>query len=192
MFKRIKTLVLLLFLGSVALVTRAATMGQIVGRVIDEATNQPVAHATIIFENSMDRIEVLANENAWFYADHVPTGRYSMTIIYAGHNFVMKKVRVYDSYASELDFYVSSAANLPDVVLVPKVEPLISAIRPTDITLANNDGRLQPTQQLSDVLAAQPGVDVKNGVLYVKGSSAVKFFIDGTPVMGPAVLTRGW
>jgi hypothetical protein len=103
----------------------------------------------------------------------------------------MNKVRVYDSYSSEINFTVSNNGSLPVYVELERKEPLLNALQPNDVKLANGSFN-QATQSLADVLSLQPGVDVRNGKLYIKGSDQVRFFIDGTPVMAPAVIDRIW
>ena len=103
----------------------------------------------------------------------------------------MKLVRVYDSYSSQVDMEVSNNNSLPLIVEVENKEPIISAVTSTDIKLANNSFN-QRTQSLGEALSMQPGIEVIDGKLYVKGSDQVRFFIDGTPVMGQPIMGRVW
>ena len=114
-----------------------------------------------------------------------------MLVSFNNRTFVIKNVRIYDGYATELNFLVSSNENLPALVEVQKTDVMISSVQPTDINLTNSSN-LQPTHSLADLLVMQPGVDVRNGTLMVKGSGDVKFFIDGSPTMAPARIERIW
>jgi hypothetical protein len=86
---------------------------------------------------------------------------------------------------------VSNNNDLPTTIEVIKKDPIINPLKPNDVLLASNNGN-QSTQSLSDLLISQPGVDIRDGKLYVKGSNQVRFFIDGTPVMAPPIISRIW
>ena len=175
-----------------AFTAKAVSMGEVIGQVLEKETNKPVAFAEVIFENNMDKIVVRANEYGYYYGGHIPTGRYQMRVVFNNRTFVINKVRVYDSYSSEVNFIVSANENLPSTVEVIKTESLVSAIQSTDIRVVNNSSSCQATQNLAEVLLSQPGVDMRNGKLYIKGSDQVRYFIDGTPVMAPPALDRIW
>lgn len=190
--KSIKLLtVFFMLLASAPTLTYATSMGEILGKVIIKETNRPLANAEITFENSMTKMVVKANEHGIYYGLHIPGGRYEMRVSYNNHTFVMKGVRIYDGYTSEANFAVSNIDSLPAVVELERTDQLFSGSAPTGITMKNDD-RNQPTRQLSEALSMQPGMDVRDGKLYIKGSSDVKFFIDGTPIMGQPVLQRVW
>lgn len=173
-------------------VTKAISTGEIIGQVIEHETRKPVAFAEVIFENNMDKIVVTANEYGFYYAQHLPTGKYQMRVVFNNHTFLMNKVRVYDSYSNEINFIVSNNDRLPGTVEVIKKEPVLTALAPNDIRITNTNFGDKGSRNLSDVLVSEPNLDVRDGKLYVKGSDQVKFFIDGTPVMAPPVLDRIW
>ncbi|MDB5284060.1 MAG: TonB-dependent receptor plug [Bacteroidota bacterium] len=181
---------LLVVLSSFA--AKAVSTGEITGQVIENETRKPIAFAHIIFENGMDKIEVNANEYGYYYGNHIPTGRYQMRVVYNNHTFVMNKVRVYDSYSAQINFIVSNNSDLPLTIEVIKKDPIISPIQTHDITLVSNTHSSQGTQSMSELLVTQPGLDIRDGKLYVKGGDQVRFFIDGTPVMAPPVIDRIW
>ena len=187
--KKLTPVFFMLMLSS--LVAFAASMGEIMGKVTINETNTPLANAEVVFENSMTKQVVKANEYGMYYGLHIPSGRYEMRVIYNNHTFVMKGVRIYDGYTSEANFAVSNVDSLPAVVEIPRTDQLYSGSAPTGITMKNDD-KNQPTRQLSEALMMQPGMDVRDGKLYVKGSGDVKFFIDGTPVIGQPILQRVW
>lgn len=186
-----RQLAFLLMMLSTSIQAHAVSMGQVIGRVLLKETNQPVAFAELIFENKMDRVVVVANEYGHYYADHIPTGNYQISINFNGRTFIMKKVQVYDGYTSEIEFSLSNDSGLPLLVELEKKQNLLSSVTKNDITLKNSNNH-QPTQNLADALSSHAGVDVRNGKLYVKGSSQVKFFVDGTPVMGQPTIGRVW
>ncbi len=170
---------------------QAISMGGVVGKIFQKENMKSVAYAEITFENNMDKITVTANEYGYYYADHLPTGKYQMRIAYNDRTFFMNKVRVYDSYTSEINFMVSNNENLPVNVELEMKENLMSSVSSTDIKVTENAPG-NSTRTLSETLSMQPGVDVENGRVIVKGSNQVKFFVDGTQVMAPVSLSKGW
>lgn len=168
--------------------SRASSCGDVMGQVIDLDTRQPVAGAEIIFENYYDKMTVYANEHGYYYANHLPEGRYEMRVTYKQRTFVMRRVKVYDGYSNEVNFFVSAADSLPVQVLETTPDPLIKIFQQNDIVLTDN-GLGQPTLSLSEVLMAQPGINIFQGQVYIKGAPA-RFFVDGTPVLAPAVLNK--
>jgi hypothetical protein len=183
---------LLLVLTSAFFVTQAycASIGQLMGKLEVKETKLGIANVEVVFENNMDRIAVMTNEYGFYYSDRMPTGKYEMSVVFNNRKFVVKQVRVYDSYTSIINLPLSEASNLPDVVYLD-IAPNQIAVTSNDIKLSNNNNH-QPTQSLTDALSNQAGVDVRNGKLYVKGSNQVKFFIDGTPIMGQPSFQKVW
>jgi hypothetical protein len=183
---------LFLVLTSAFFVTQAycASIGQLMGKLEVKETKLGIANVEVVFENNMDRIAVMTNEYGFYYSDRMPTGKYEMSVVFNNRKFVVKQVRVYDSYTSIINLPLSEASNLPDVVYLD-IAPNQIAVTSNDIKLSNNNNH-QPTQSLTDALSNQAGVDVRNGKLYVKGSNQVKFFIDGTPIMGQPSFQKVW
>ena len=186
--KALSCLVIAVLILLVPLHLKAVSTGDLMGQVIDIETRQPVPYAEIVFENYYDRVTVKANEHGLYYCDHIPEGRYQMRVVYNQRTFIMNRVKGYDSYASEVNFFVSRNDTLPVQVLEARPDPVIRAFEPHDIVLTSTDmGRA--TESLSDVLMAQPGVDIYAGRLYVKGAP-VKIFIDGRAVLAPAFFNK--
>ena len=169
---------------------KSASTGDILGQIVEKETMKPVAYAEIVFESSMEKVVVSANEYGYYYASHLPTGKYQMRVSYNNRTFFMNKVRVYDSYSSSVDLVVSNNNNLPELVEVTRHESVINPLRPHDIVMAEN-GSNQPTRSLGEALMSQPGVDIVNGQLIIKGSNKVRFFVDGEPVLQPPVFGSG-
>lgn len=190
MKKRIHSIAFGLLTLCIALPTYAGN-GEILGKLTVKETHAELANAEVTFENSMTRMTVKANEHGMYYGLHLPEGRYEMRVSYNTTTFVMKNVRIYDGYTSEANFAVSNLDSLPATVEIPRTDQLYSGSAPTGISMKNDD-KLQPTRQLGDALSMQPGVDVRDGKVYVKGSGDVKFFIDGTPVIGQPTIQRTW
>jgi hypothetical protein len=186
----VRLAIFILLLGF-SFAAKAVSMGQALGKIVEKETGKPVAYAIVIIENKMDKIEVTANEYGYYYADHVPTGKYQMRVSFNKRVFMVNHVRIYDSYASEVNFSLSSDESLPATVELESKEPLITSVSAAGINLTNNDFN-QATQSLGDLLSMQPGVDVIDGKVFIKGSDQVQFFVDGCPVMGRAIVGRSW
>lgn len=186
----VKSIAVFAMLLCFSFAAKAVSMGQIVGQITGPEANQPLAFAQIVFENKMDKIEVAANEYGHYYSNHMPTGKYTMTVMYNNRAFIMN-VQVYDEYTSEINMAVSADSSLPQKVLLPTNQNLFSSVSKNDPRLSNSDNR-QPSQTLNDVISRQPGCDVRDGKIVIKGSSQVRIFIDGEPVMGAPTQNRVW
>jgi hypothetical protein len=185
------TFVLFAILFGFSIIVKAASTGQLLGQIIEKESGKPVPFATITIENRMEKIQLTANEFGHYYANHVPTGLYQIRVVYNRKTFFLNKVRIFDSYATVVDLVVSSEESLPPEIEIERKEPLLTTVSPADINLTNNTLN-QRTQSVGDVLSMQPGVDIVDGRLFIKGSDQVRFFIDGSPVMGQAIVGRTW
>ena len=136
--------------------SKAISMGDLVGKITDQETGQGVPCAELVLENGFDKITVTANEFGNYYALHVPEGRYQLRVAYNQRLFVMNKVKVYDGYANQVDIKVSGDNDLPATVILPYVEPFINPLQPHDIIVTNNGADRAP-QQLSDLLMSLTG-----------------------------------
>ena len=168
--------------------SKAVSSGDLVGQIVDLETRQPVPYAEVTFENYYDKITVKANEHGFYYGDHIPEGRYQMRVTYNHRTFVMRRVKVYDSYTAEVNFLVSKNDSLPQVVLEATPDPLIKAYIPHDILVTGTDMG-SATMSFSDLMMAQPGMNIYDGKLYAKGAE-IKIYIDGTAVLAKPVLMK--
>jgi hypothetical protein len=184
-------LLLFLFCTLSSTLCHAVSTGQVMGKVLNSSTNALVPDIEIVFENKLDKVVVTCGENGHFYIDHIPTGKYDVTVKFMNKTFVVTRVPVYDGYSTDLEVNVSEDSSLPEVIFTPYTQPLINTTAPNNVQLNNSSNR-QSTRSLSEALEMQRGVDVRDGKLFVKGSSDVKFFIDGTPILGQPSLQRGW
>jgi len=183
-----KALLLAVCLLVLPLLAKAVSAGELVGQVIDLETRQPVPYAEVIFENYYDKVTAIANEHGFYDCDHIPEGRYQMRVVYHARTFVMNRVKVYDSYTAEVNFFVSKNDTLAGGVREATPDPVIKAYIPHDILITQTDmGRA--SMSFSDLMMAQPATDIYQGRLFVKGAE-VKIFIDGSPVMAPPVLSK--
>jgi len=171
-----------------SLVSGAVSSGEVVGQVIDIDTRLPVPYAQVVFENYYDKVTITANEHGYYYGLHIPEGRYQMRVVYNNHTFVMNRVKVYDSYSNEVNFFVTCNDSLPPITREATPDPVIRPFEPHDIVITSTDMG-KATMSLSDLLMAQPAVDIYQGRLYVKGME-VKIFVDGTPVLTSAVFNK--
>ncbi len=185
--RQIFPLILILVFAASFNTAKAVSMGEITGQVIEKETLQPVAFAEIVFENGFDKITITANEYGYYYASHVPTGKYQMRVVFNNRTFSMNKVHVFDTYTTDMNFIVSNNNTLPATVEVVKTEQVFNPLEANKRLYAENTLH-EPTRDLSEVLAMTPGVDVKDGKIYIKNSDQVHFFIDGSPVMAPAMV----
>lgn len=167
---------------------KAVSSGDVLGQIIDFDTKQPVPYATVVFENYYDKVTVTANEHGFYYGFHIPEGRYQMRVEYNQRIFIMNRVKVFDSYSREVNFFVSCSDTLACTVVETTPDPVINPFEPHDILLTSNEMG-NGSVFISDILMEQPAIDIYNGHLYVKGAE-VKFFIDGSPAMTAARFSK--
>jgi hypothetical protein len=166
----------------------SVSSGDLLGQILDIDTHQPVPYAVVVFENYYDKVTVTANEHGLYYGFHIPEGRYQMRVTYNNRTFVMNRVKVYDSYSNEVNFFVSCNDTLPTVVNEVTPDPIIKPFVPNDILLTDNGGD-KSSKQFSDILLSMPAVDIYNGKIYVKGME-VSIFIDGSPVLAHSTVLK--
>lgn len=170
----------------------ATSIGNLTGRVWIQHGTRPLPDAEVVLENSYDKITVETNEYGYYYANRIPSGKYTMKIYYNNRLFELKKVTVYDSYTTDLTVSVSNDTTLPYLNTLNKHDQRLSALEShADVRLTNSDNN-QPTRSLTDALSNYPAMNVRDGKLVVKGSDQVRIFIDGTPVIGQPSLPRTW
>ena len=112
--------------------------GQLVGKVIEKETMQVLAYAEIVLENGTEKITLTANEYGYYYAEHLHTGKYQMSIVFNNRTFVMNKVRVYESFTGEINFMVSNNQSLPETVEVLLKDNGFSYVTTRDTKMANS------------------------------------------------------
>lgn len=176
---------LLCFVGAFAVST-----GNVQGKIFVKETKEVLGFTEITFENKFDKIVVSTDSNGIYYANHLPTGRYSVTVKYNNRSFVMENIRVYDNYTYDVSFGVSNDAALAETVKVAYTEPMINGLEPNNNVMITESGKTP--QNFSDVLNSQPGMEVRDGKLFIKGSDQVRYYMDGTPLMVRPTLTGGF
>lgn len=169
----------------------AISNGQILGKITSSNPQQSLVDIEITIENKFDRFIVYSNESGIFYANHIPTGKYTVTIQLANQTIVTSKVPVYDNQDTELNVSFNTVSDSPITLLRTYEYEPFNKIEKGDVVM-NANKQQQPTKSLSEALEVQRGVDFRNGKLFIKGSDNVKFFIDGTPILGSPSFNSAW
>ena len=93
-----------------SLATVNAATGDITGQIIEKETKMPVAFAEVTLDNGTTTTTITANEYGHYSANHLPTGKYHVTVKYDNHSIVMNEIRIKDSYTMGVNLIVSGTA----------------------------------------------------------------------------------
>ncbi len=94
--------------------TKAAT-GDITGQIIEKETMAPVAYAQVILDNGTTRTIIKANEYGHYSANHLPTGKYQVSVKYDNRVAAMSSIHIKDSYTAGINLVVSSTTSTVEV-----------------------------------------------------------------------------
>ncbi len=87
-----------------------AATGDITGQIIEKETKMPVAFAEVTLDNGTTTTTIIANEYGHYSANHLPTGKYHVTVKYDNHSIAMNEIRIKDSYTMGVNLIVSGTA----------------------------------------------------------------------------------
>ena len=97
-----------------------AATGDLTGQIIEKETKMPVAFAEITLVNGTTTTVITANEYGHYSINHLPTGKYQVTVKYDNHTIVMNDIRIKDSYTMGVNLIVSSNASTVETEKVKK------------------------------------------------------------------------
>jgi hypothetical protein len=103
-----------------SLATANAATGDITGQIIEKETQMPVAFAEVTLDNGTTTTTITANEYGHYSANHLPTGKYQVTVKYDNHTVEMNAIRIKDSYTQGINLIVSSNASTVETDKVKK------------------------------------------------------------------------
>ena len=128
-----------------SLQTVKAATGDITGNIIEKETQEPVAFAEVTLENGSSKTVIIANEYGHYSANHLPTGKYHVTVKYDNRTVSMNNVQIKDSYTSGINLIVSNNSSVAQTEKIRK-DGTTGALRQHD---GNNyfDMLVKPTQR---------------------------------------------
>jgi hypothetical protein len=170
--------------------------GSIRGRILDSASVQPVAGATVSLMQASDSSLVtftVSNKNGQFEFKGIPSGSYKVVIAHQSLEPFQKLIEI----TAE-----NRAAELNDLKIAPKVKTLEGVVINTDAPVQIKGDTVQfkadafktrPNATVEDLLKKIPGVQVdKDGGVTAQGESVQKIYVDGKEFFGndPKLATK--
>lgn len=98
---------LVLAICFVSLQSVKAATGDITGQIIEKETQAPVAFAEVTLDNGVTKTVIHANEYGHYSANHLPIGKYNVSVKYDNHTVAMNAIHIKDSYTIGVNLVVS-------------------------------------------------------------------------------------
>ncbi|HDQ00172.1 MAG TPA: TonB-dependent receptor [bacterium] len=159
----------------------AGTVGILMGRVVEDGTNNPLPGANIILVGT--KMGAAADSKGNFIIYNVPAGFYTVKVTMMGYsNQIIKNVQIIADHKTALNVEMLEVAIEGEEVVVTAERPLIQPDVTSSIHFISKDRINQlPVNSFAEVMELQPGV-ASGG--HVRGGRAteVLYLVDGIPV----------
>ncbi len=165
----------------------AGTTGKIVGKVVDKQTGDPLPGAgVIILETGQG---TATDIDGSYVIINVPPGVYTLKASYIGYrDMVIKNVQVDADRTTEVNFYLLPAAiQESTVVVTAKPKAIKKDLTSSRTITTSKDIQNLPVTDVTDVIARQAGVVIREGELHIRGGrpGEVSFSVDGIETKDP-------
>ena len=182
----IRTAIFILLLTGINI--SASNTGEIVGKVVDKESGEPLPFANVMIVNTT--LGAAADENGEFRIREVPTGVYSVKAKFVGYQTVtMEKVRVSINRITNLDFELPSETLVSEEVVVQAQRKAVDVEVASSAKLitAEDIQNIPVATNIKDLVALQSGVVRDGENIHIRGgrSDEVLYLIDGVPARNP-------
>lgn len=188
---RIRILLLTLLVSLMPAVILAA--GKVHGKVIDKDTGEPLIGATVSLIGTTRG--AVTDENGEYSILQVEVGTYTVQASYVGYQPIqVSNVHVNDNLTTEQNFSLAKSAIQVAPVEIVAQRPLIEKSATNETRIVNSDAlEAMPIRSVTEVAALQPGVVLRDNLVYMRGSRADEtgFTLDGVNVTDPYYGGRG-
>ena len=182
---RVKLLLTTLLIALIPAALFAA--GKIHGKVVDKETGEPLVGATVALTGTTRG--ATTDLNGEFYILQVGVGTYTVQSSYVGYQPVqISNVRVNENLTTEVNFSLTKSAIQVAPVEIIAQRPLIEKSATNETRIVNSDFLSSiPIRDLTQAAALQPGVVLRNNMVYIRGSRADEtgFMLNGVDVTDP-------
>ncbi len=165
----------------------AGTTGKIVGKVVDKQTGEALPGAGVIIQETGQG--TATDLDGSFVIINVPPGTYTLKASYVGYrDMVVKNVNVDADRTTEVNFYLLPAAFQESTVVVTAKPKAIKKDLTSSRTITTaKDIQNLPATEVTDVIARQAGVSIREGELHIRGGrpGEVSFSVDGIETKDP-------
>lgn len=180
---RLGTLLLLFLVGSAqasALFTPPITVGKIAGRVVDEATNEPMPGVNVVIAGTTQGS--ITDLDGYYFILNVKPGTYSVQASFIGFATVtVENVKVIVDKTTTVDFEIREEVIQGEEVVVTADRPIVQIDRTT--TTAVIDGEqleALPVTNIGDAINLQAGV--VDGHFRGGRIGEVAYLVNGVPI----------
>lgn len=180
--KRTKIIIwLTLLIAGYSVSAFAGTIGILMGRVVEDGTNNPLPGANIILVGT--KMGAAADSKGDFIIYNVPAGFYTVKVTMMGYNNqIIKNVQIIADHKTTLNVEMQEIAIEGEEVVVTAERPLIQPDVTSSIHFVSKDRINQlPVNSFEEVMELQPGV-VSGGHIRGGRATEVLYLIDGIPI----------
>ena len=167
--------------------------GKIHGKVTDKDTGEPLPGATVTLLGTTRGAAADVDGN--YEILNIEVGTYTLQATYIGYQPVqISNVRVNENLTTEENFALTKTAVQVAPVEIVAQRPLIEKSATNETRIVNSDVlESVPIRGVTAVAALQPGVVLRNNLVYVRGSRADEtgFTIEGVNITDPYYGGRG-
>ena len=176
----------------------AGTTGKIVGKVIDDATGEPLPFANVVIEGT--GLGTAATETGEYFIINVPVGECVLVATMMGYSDVeVKNVWVSADLTTHIDVRMSiRALQTVDMIEVFAERPIIEKGVTASTKIVDGQAiEAMPVSDFGDVIAAQAGAvesgQGRSGGLHIRGGrdGEVTYVVDGVNTTDPVTMGRG-
>jgi outer membrane receptor protein involved in Fe transport len=161
--------------------------GKIHGKVVDKDTGEPLIGATVSLVGTTRG--ATTDENGEFYILQVEVGTYTVQASYVGYQPVrIANVRVNENLTTEVNFSLTKSAVEVAPVEIVAQRPLIEKSATNETRIINSDFLQSiPIRSVTQAAALQPGVVLRNNLVYIRGSRSDEtgFLLNGVNITDP-------
>ena len=187
-----KIYILVFFSLSISLSFTANAIVSIIGKVIDDSSNEPLEYANVVLLSFPDSIFVsgsISDENGIFKLDNITNGAYLLKVSYVGFEVKFISVKVVSEPVVTNDIRLVQSNILDEIVVTPKVKPFRTGTG--GAIIANVSTTLLSTVgTANDVLQRMPGILLDNNNITIFGKGAPIIYINNRLVRDKQELER--
>jgi len=166
----------------------AGQTGKIAGKIIDSATNEPMAGINVFLENT--NMGGATDLEGLYVILNVPPGTYTLRAMMIGYG--SKKVvdvKVSIDLTTKIDLQLSEETLTTEEIIVTASIPIVQQdLTATVEIIRSEEIQEMPVQELNDILQLQAGITTgDDGELHIRGgrSSEISYLVDGVPIIDP-------
>jgi outer membrane receptor for ferrienterochelin and colicin len=174
-----------LFFTFASVFTVSAQTGKIGGRVVAEASSEPMPGVSV-YVADVER-GAITDADGYYTIPGVPVGNYSVRFSYVGYQTVIvEDVEVFTNQTTEIDAELTGSIVEGEEVIVQAERPIVQKDRTSSVSYLRSETiEKLPATQVSDLVRFQPGVvSTSDGGFSFRGGRTreVAYVIDGIPV----------